>query len=74
MQHIGDLNTPPTGHFIPFDTLGALIVVDAQNSPSAMCLLVVGWGWTELVLMGLLSPKLQTRLSGACLMADGALP
>ena len=26
MQHIGDLNTPPTGHFIPFDALGALIV------------------------------------------------
>ena len=24
--------------------------------------------------MGLLSPKLQTRFSGACLMADGALP
>ena len=30
----------------------------------AMCHLVVGWGWTELILMGLLSPKLQTRLSG----------
>ena len=41
-----------------------LMSVDAQNSPSAMCHLVVGWGWTELILMGLLSPKLQTRLSG----------
>ena len=29
-----------------------------------MCHLVVGWGRTELILVGLLSPKLQTRPSG----------
>ena len=30
----------------------SLTPVDAQNSPSAMCHLVVGWGWAELILMG----------------------
>jgi hypothetical protein len=37
-------------------------VVDAQNSPSVICHLMIGRGWVKLVLMG-----------RACLMADGAL-
>ena len=48
--------------------------MDAQNSPSAMCHLVVGWGWTELILMGVVEPKTPNQAFGACLMADGALP
>ena len=50
-----------------------MLGVDAQNSISAMCHLVVGWGWTELILMGCWAQNSKPGF-WACLMADGALP
>jgi hypothetical protein len=47
-------------------------LVDAQNSLCAMCHLMIGWGWTELVLMGCWAQNSKPGF-WACLMADGAL-